>query len=79
MSDEHKGRRLLPDPKVCERYSVTSMTLYRWDSNPALNFPKPIRINRRKYRDQAELEAWERTLATKRFPAATAAVSSEAA
>ena len=55
-----KDRRLIPDPKVCERYGVTPMSLWRWDHKPELNFPKPIVINRRKYRDEAELEAWER-------------------
>jgi hypothetical protein len=52
-------KRLLPDPLVCARYSVTPMTLYRWDRDPALGFPKPIYIRSRKYRDEAQLEAWE--------------------
>ena len=59
-------RKLIPDPKVCSRYGVSSMTLWRWDQNSKLNFPKPIRINRRKYRDEAELEAWERSQAAGR-------------
>lgn len=58
-------RRYLPDPKVCERYGITSMTLWRWDHDPHLNFPKPIRVKLRKYRDEAELKAWERGLAAK--------------
>jgi predicted DNA-binding transcriptional regulator AlpA len=60
MQDDPKTTRHLPDPQVCRRYSVTPMTLWRWDHDEALGFPKPIRINRRKYRDVAELEAWER-------------------
>ena len=60
QDDSKAGRRYLPDPQVCHRYGVTSMTLWRWDHDPRVNFPKPIRINRRKYRDEAELEAWER-------------------
>lgn len=67
---ESDARRYLPDPKVCQRYSVTPMTLWRWDNDPAVNFPKPIRINRRKYRDESELEAWERLRASKSTPAA---------
>jgi predicted DNA-binding transcriptional regulator AlpA len=51
---------LLPDPKVCERYGVTPMTLWRWDHDPALEFPPPIRIKNRKYRNVGKLEAWER-------------------
>jgi predicted DNA-binding transcriptional regulator AlpA len=52
-------KRLLPDPRVCERYSVTGMTLWRWDHDPNLNFPKPIIIRNRKYRDEAELDAFD--------------------
>lgn len=49
------------DPKVAERYSVHITTLYRWDRNARLNFPKPIRINGRKYRDVEQLDAWDRS------------------
>ena len=52
---------LLPDPVVArQRYRVDPRTLYRWDKQPELNFPKPIVINRRKYRYRHQLEAWER-------------------
>jgi hypothetical protein len=51
---------LLPDPRVAARYDVTPRTIDNWDRQPALNFPKPIRINRRKYRRLNELENWER-------------------
>jgi predicted DNA-binding transcriptional regulator AlpA len=52
-------KRLIPDPQVCERYSVTPMTLYRWDHDPDLGFPKPIRIRNRKYRDERELDEFD--------------------
>ena len=51
---------LLPDPRVAARYQVTSRTIDRWDRQAGLNFPKPIRINNRKYRRLDELETWER-------------------
>jgi hypothetical protein len=52
---------LLPDPVVArQRYKVDPRTLYRWDNQPELNFPKAIVINRRKYRRIHELETWER-------------------
>jgi hypothetical protein len=51
---------LLPDPRVAERYHVSLRTLSRWDDQLALNFPKAIVINHRKYRRIAELESWER-------------------
>ena len=35
------------------------MTLRRWDADPTLDFPRPIRIRNRKYRDEAELDAFD--------------------
>jgi hypothetical protein len=53
---------LLPDRKVRERYGgISEMTLYRWDHDPSLGFPPPIRINGRKYRRLAALCQWERS------------------
>jgi hypothetical protein len=54
-------KRLLPDDKVCDRYSISLMTLWRWDRDPELNFPKAIRIRGRKYRDEGELDAFDAT------------------
>jgi predicted DNA-binding transcriptional regulator AlpA len=52
--------RLIPDPEVRKRYGgISEMTLWRWDHDPALNFPKPVRIRNRKYRRLRELHAWE--------------------
>ncbi len=59
------GKRKLPDRVVCERYGIVSRTLSRWDANTDLNFPRPIIINGRKYRDEAELDTWDREQATK--------------
>jgi hypothetical protein len=50
---------LLPDPLVQRRYRVTSMTIWRWDHCPELNFPKPIVIAGRKYRYVQQLLEWE--------------------
>ena len=55
-----KSSDLLPDPLVAERYKVTPRTLHRWDRQPDLGFPPPLRINRRKYRRIYQLEDWER-------------------
>jgi predicted DNA-binding transcriptional regulator AlpA len=55
-----KAKRLIPDSEVCRRYSIAGFTLWRWDhENPELGFPKPIRINGRKYRVEAELDAFD--------------------
>jgi len=58
-------KRYLPGPKVAARYDVTDMSIYRWERDPRLNFPAPIRIGRRKFWDEAALEAWERERARK--------------
>jgi predicted DNA-binding transcriptional regulator AlpA len=52
-------RRLIPDARVRERYSISAMTLYRWDADPSLGFPRPIYIKSRKYRSEAELDAFD--------------------
>jgi predicted DNA-binding transcriptional regulator AlpA len=54
-----KEKRLLPDAKVQERYGISSMTLWRWDRDPNLNFPKPTNIRGRKYRVEEELNAFD--------------------
>ncbi|WP_101340789.1 helix-turn-helix transcriptional regulator [Cereibacter azotoformans] len=37
---------------------VSDMTLWRWLNNPALSFPKPVVISRRRYWREAEVMAW---------------------
>jgi predicted DNA-binding transcriptional regulator AlpA len=61
-----KSRRLIPDAQVRDRYGVHISTLYNWDRDPKLGFPKPIRINNRKFRDEAELDQFDRARAAKR-------------
>jgi hypothetical protein len=54
-------KRYVPDGKVAkERYGICLSTLYRWDHDEHLGFPVPIRINGRKYRDEAELDAFDK-------------------
>jgi hypothetical protein len=52
--------KLLPARAVALRYGVTLRTLWRWDRNVELGFPKPVRINNRKYRREDELDAFDR-------------------
>lgn len=52
-------KKYLPGPKVAARYAVTDMSIYRWERDPKLGFPKPIRIGRRKFWAEDELVAWE--------------------
>jgi hypothetical protein len=51
---------LLPDSLVAARYRVDPRTIARWDLRPELDFPRPVRINTRKYRSIEALELWER-------------------
>lgn len=37
---------------------VSDMTLWRWLNDPALNFPKPIYIARRRFWREADVIAW---------------------
>jgi predicted DNA-binding transcriptional regulator AlpA len=60
------AKRLLPDAQVRQRYNVAACTIYRWDHDRELSFPKPIKINGRKYRDEAELDAFDRARAAER-------------
>jgi predicted DNA-binding transcriptional regulator AlpA len=57
----------VPDPKVCARYGVHPSTLYNWDRDERLGFPKPIRINGRKFRDEDELEEFDAARAAERL------------
>ena len=53
------AKKLLPEPRVCKRYGVCDMTLRRWDADPSLGFPRPLKIRNRKYRDAAELDEFD--------------------
>ncbi len=48
---------------VRQRYGISNMTLWRWERDPRLKFPKPIEINGRFYQDLSVLEEWERSRA----------------
>ncbi|WP_322885214.1 DNA-binding protein [Sinorhizobium medicae] len=50
----------LTSNQVLARYSIAPITFYRWQKTPALGFPKPLVINRRKFFKADDLAAWER-------------------
>ena len=50
---------LLPAAQVLARYGVCAMTLHRWLKDSHLDFPKPIRINGRRYWRLRTLLAFE--------------------
>ena len=50
--------------QVRARYGgVSDMTLWRWLHDDDLGFPKPIRINGRRFWSEDQLVAWERSQA----------------
>ena len=50
---------LVPDPQVGRELGITSMTLWRWDHDPDLEFPPAIKIRNRNFRSRNLLEAWK--------------------
>jgi hypothetical protein len=50
---------LLPEREAAARYGKTTRTIARWDATPGLNFPPPIFIRGRRYRDRSALDLWD--------------------
>lgn len=46
--------------QVRDRFKISDATLYRWERDEALSFPKPFQAKRRKLYDEAKLNEWER-------------------
>ena len=49
-----------PTKVVCARFGITPRTIDRWLRNQALDFPRPLVVNRRRYFNEAHLRDWER-------------------
>ena len=54
-----RSKKKLPTRSVCERYGVVDRTIERWIADPKLNFPKPMIVNKRRYFDVDELDAFD--------------------
>lgn len=54
----------LSGTRVAEFLGVSTMTIFRWQRNEQLNFPKPTIINTRKYWSRDAVETWMRKTAT---------------
>ena len=53
-------KKLIPDAEVRTRLGSRSQrTIDRWTADPAVNFPRPIYIRGRKFRELAAIEAFE--------------------
>ncbi len=54
------AKKYLSAAAVCLRYDgKTRMTLYRWCKDPALDFPKPVKIRGQNYWSISELDAYD--------------------
>ena len=58
MSQKEFKDRYLTRSKVAEKFGVSSMTVYRWERNPKLQFPKAVIINNRSYFAENILDRW---------------------
>ena len=50
----------LSNSEVMQRFGISLMTLWRWENDRALGFPKAMTIRRRKFFLLSEIEKWER-------------------
>ncbi|GEO13797.1 helix-turn-helix transcriptional regulator [Microvirga aerophila] len=58
------GKQYIVRRKLRARFGgISDMTLWRWEQDTRLAFPRAIAINGRKYYDLAEIEDWEQTRA----------------
>jgi hypothetical protein len=62
LNEDDAPDELVPDPKIAKEFSVTLMTLWRWDRDPTLQFPPPIKIRNRNFRSRAALEEFKARL-----------------
>jgi hypothetical protein len=79
-SDEHD--ELVPDPVVWRELGICAMTWWRWNRDPRVGLPPPIKIRNRNYRSRRQLEEFKarmiRQAARAPRPAAPAEVEAEA-
>lgn len=52
-------RKYVKSKYVRARYKITDMTIWRWERDPKLGFPKPMIINRQKHWTVEELDAFD--------------------
>jgi predicted DNA-binding transcriptional regulator AlpA len=69
--DSNNDDRRLPAAAVAARYGVVPRTIDRWLARAELNFPRPHRVNRRRYWWLSQLRNWDRSRALKAAHVAT--------
>jgi hypothetical protein len=60
----------LTGPMVNKRFNISAMTRWRWENDPRLQFPVPIKINNRSYFKIESLLRWESNRPSKTAKAA---------
>jgi predicted DNA-binding transcriptional regulator AlpA len=59
MSKDKKGHgRWLRNRGLASLLNVTDVTIWRWQRDPAINFPQPSVINGIPYTNLDEIDAW---------------------
>lgn len=58
-------QHFLSSAQLMKRYGISEMTLYRWQKDEKLAFPRPMVVNKRKFFSEDEITAWERERAAK--------------
>lgn len=53
---------LMEMKEVCEMLGISRPTIYRWISDPAMNFPPPVRIGKRIGWREADVKEWLRII-----------------
>lgn len=57
--NDRRSNKRIPSKEVRELCGgISDMSLWRWLNNPALDFPKPIYIGRRRYWRESEILDW---------------------
>ena len=52
--------KYLTAQEVCSRYRISSTSLWRYERDPEIAFPKALILKRNKLFDREEIEEWER-------------------
>jgi predicted DNA-binding transcriptional regulator AlpA len=66
---------LISDPKLAQLLNLSLRSFARWDAEAGNDFPKPVYINRRKFRRRGEIEEWLRRCARDSLAARVATTS----
>ena len=58
--------QFVPSKYVLERYDISRSSLYRWQEDPSVSFPRPSKIGAKLYWRQSDLDAFDNRVASKK-------------